>query len=61
MKILDTARKTAQKAAAAVVDAIAPPSRRARDPWYSNEGFVARVNGRRSGAWLGSRRKGWLR
>ena len=61
MKILETAKKTAKKAATAAVDAVLMPvPRQKRDPWYFNDEFVAEVNARRDGSWLGGRRRGWL-
>jgi len=75
MKILETARKTVQKAATAVAKVIAPDSR-PRNPFYSDEERRAQVNARGAARraelsdaidamggrsrWI-PRRQGWLR
>lgn len=60
MKLLETARKTAQKAVAAVAKAVAPlAAPRSRDPWYRDDERKAAIDG--AASWLGHRRRGWLR
>jgi hypothetical protein len=60
MKLLVTAGKQIQKAAAAVVKAVAgeeePPA--PLDPWRRNERPAELTRG---GRWLNRRRRGWLR
>lgn len=60
MKLLETAGKTLQKAAAAVKKAVTPAPARSRDPWYYDDERRAAIDGR--DRWLGPRRRGgWLR
>jgi len=66
MKLLETARKTATKAVAAVVRVVAggDVEGKARDPWYGDDERKAEINARgRKGRrrWLGPPRKSWLR
>lgn len=64
MKMLETARKTVQKAAAAVAGAVAPPVRKRdplREPFFFDDERRAEINARGIRRWLGPRRQGWLR
>ena len=60
MKLLETARKTVQKATTGAAKAIAAPASGIRDP-YSEDQRKAEINARGLRPWLGPRRKGWLR
>jgi hypothetical protein len=60
VKLLETAGKTIQKAAAAVARKVSPPAPvRSRDPWYSDAERKAEINA--DTRWLSRRRGGWLR
>jgi hypothetical protein len=62
VKLLETARKTVQKAAAAVGGAVAAMSpKKPRDPFNFDDERKAEINARGLHRWLGPRRKGWLR
>jgi hypothetical protein len=61
VKLLETAGKTIQQAAAAVVRKVSPtpPPARSRDPWYTDDERKAEINA--DTRWLGPRPSGWLR
>jgi hypothetical protein len=60
VKLLETAGKTIQKAAAAVARKVSPPApMRSRDPWYRDDERKAEIN--EDTRWLGPRPNGWLR
>lgn len=61
MKLLVTAGKTIQKAAAAVAKAVRPAAGAisSRDPWYRDDERKAEVGA--SERWLARRPGGWLR
>ena len=63
MKLLETAGKTLQKAAAAVVRAVTPAHQCDPTGFRCDCARKAEINARRSGlgSWLGQRRGGWLR
>ena len=59
MKLIETARKTVQKAVAAVKPVALAPA--GTQEGYSEDARKAEINAYGVGRWLGSRRKGWLR
>jgi hypothetical protein len=61
VKLLVTAGKTIQKAAAVVAKAVrtAPATTSSRDPWYRDDERKAEVN--EPERWLARRPGGWLR
>ena len=63
MKLLDTAGKALNRVGAAVAKAVAKPHRCDPAGFYCDCARKAEIDAGRSsqGAWLGPRRRGWLR